>query len=241
MNKVSFFANRPWLDMESPSLPSPVYKSIPDWYKTADRFFKNQDGDYVLDQDGGKVPTWKSCPALLDVFISGYVLKTPCDIEFFINSNNEIDVKIEIDALKDFCTRRGPMNDFTTPAGYYDHHFAWFPDWAISLPEGYSALYLSPMNRFDLPFLMTSGIIDNDKINLPGSIPFFLINGFTGVIPAGTPYAQIIPFKREHWESEYVFEDIQIMSQKNIDNSKKYRVPDGGVYKNKVWSIRKYK
>jgi hypothetical protein len=71
-------------------------------------------------------------------------------------------------------------------------------------------------------------------------MPFFLREGFSGVIPSGTPYAQIIPFKREDWISEIVIENPGSMENKNIKNSNKYRVPNGGVYKNKVWSPRKY-
>jgi hypothetical protein len=96
------------------------------------------------------------------------------------------------------------------------------------------------MNRFDLPFINTVGIIDNDKINLSGSLPFFLQQGFTGTIPAGTPYVQIFPFKREDWQSEIVIEDPKILHIKNYKNSKKYRVKDGGVYKNEVWEKRTY-
>jgi hypothetical protein len=132
------------------------------------------------------------------------------------------------------------MPQFVHPQGYYKEHFAWYPDWAIELPEGYSALYTTPFNRFDLPFLMTTGIVDNDKINLPGTMPFFIIKGFEGVIPAGTPYAQIIPFKREDWDSDIIIENPNNLHKKNQENSNKYRVKDGGVYKNEVWSKRVY-
>ena len=76
---------------------------------------------------------------------------------------------------------------------------------------------------------------------LPGTMPFFILRGVTGVLPAGTPYAQIIPFKREHWISEVdvspTFEQLQA---KNLANSAKYRKPDGGVYQKEVWERRKY-
>ena len=240
MNQIKFVSNRPWLNEKSISTPSPVSKDIPDWFKEADRFYKMPDGEYAIMPDGGKVPTWKACPALLDVMTTGYFLKTPCDIEFFMNSKNEIDVKVENPMMNDFCTKRQPMPQFEHPEGYYKEHFAWFPDWAVELPDGYSALYTHPLNRFDLPFFMTVGIIDNDKVNLPGTMPFFLNKNFTGLIKAGTPYIQIIPFKREDWTSEIVIEDINNISNKNILNSKKYRIPNGGVYKNSVWTKRKY-
>jgi hypothetical protein len=91
-----------------------------------------------------------------------------------------------------------------------------------------------------LPFLTTSGIIDNDKVHFPGSMPFFVREGFTGVIPAGTPFVQMLPFKREDWESEIVIENPASLMKSNMENSQKYRKPDGGIYKNEVWEQRKY-
>ena len=71
-------------------------------------------------------------------------------------------------------------------------------------------------------------------------MPFFLEKGFSGVIPAGTPYAQMIPFKREDWDHEIIIEDSAVLEEKNRLNSDKYRKPDGGVYKNEVWTKRTY-
>jgi hypothetical protein len=101
-------------------------------------------------------------------------------------------------------------------------------------------LVTQPFNRFDLPFLNTSGIIDTDKVHYPGSLPFFIAKGWSGTLKAGTPFAQIFPFKREDWSSEIVIENPLNMLTNNRKNSDIYRVPDGGVYKNKVWSRRKY-
>lgn len=243
ISKIKFVKNRPWLSAASASSPKSIIKTIPDWYKNGDRYAKNPvTGEYWEDpRDGGKIPTWKACPSVYDVMGSGYCYKTPCDIEFSESIYGQIQVKVLDDKNKDFIQIRPPMPGFKTPYGYHDHHFAWWSDWAVELPEGYSALYTQPMNRFELPFLTTSGIIDNDKVHLPGSMPFFVAKGFTGVIPAGTPYAQILPFKREHWTSEVddsiSYED---MVQKNMKNSEKYRVPDGGVYQREVWERRKY-
>jgi hypothetical protein len=172
---------------------------------------------------------------------SGYAYRTPCDIEFKENSYGQIEAKVLDEKNKDFIQVRMPMPGFKAPMGYHEVHFAWWADWAVELPAGYSALYSQPFNRFELPFITTSGIIDNDKVHLPGTMPFFVAKGFQGILPAGTPYAQIIPFKRENWESEIVdsigYED---MLKKNMENSDKYRVPDGGVYQRDVWERRKY-
>jgi hypothetical protein len=124
--------------------------------------------------------------------------------------------------------------------GYSKTHFAWWADWAVTVPSGYSVIYSQPFNRYDLPFLTTNGIIDNDNINLPGTMPFFVKEDWSGIIPAGTPYAQLIPFKREDWSSSVELEDPDLMYVKNIENFKKYRVPNGGVYQKDVWQRRRY-
>lgn len=252
---IKFRSLKPWNKNEDPSTPVPTQNSIPDWYKEADRFAKNPiNGEYYkankqicpfpkqgTSDDYGMIPTWKACPAILDGFITGYVLRTPCDISFFKNENGKIDIKVHDDRYKDFCNKRPPMPQFNHPTGYYKEHFAWFPDWSVNVPDGYSCLYLTPMNRFDLPFLNTTGIIDNDKVGLAGSFPFFIVENWEGTIPAGTPYMQILPFKRENWyNSKEFLTEMQIKTE-YFNNMKKYRVPDGGVYKSEVWSRREYR
>lgn len=239
--KILFIANRHWLNKLSASAPEPMSKFIPKWYAIADRFFKNEKSEYLKDEFGGRLGTWKSCPALLDAFTSGYVLKTPCDIKFFINDKMEIDVEIEDAKYDDFCVIRYTLQGFPVPSGYRKESFAWMSDWGIQTPEGYSSLYLTPMNRFDLPFINTVGIIDTDKVSMPGSLPFFLAENWTGTIPAGTPYAQIIPFKRENWESDLQIDKAGDIYDRIIKTRKIFRKPDGGVYKDKFWERREYK
>jgi len=130
---------------------------------------------------------------------------------------------------------------FQVPWGYDAFHFAWYGEWAVELPKGYSALYIQPMNRYELPFETTSGIIDSDKVNLFGTVPFFIAKDFEGTLPKGTPFLQIIPFKRENWKSEYEYPDHMKIYNDNMENIKKYRTPKGGVYLNDVWERRQYK
>jgi hypothetical protein len=241
--KIKFTKNRPWLDDNSSSKPQAIIKTLPEWYRKADRFAINSSTNkpWELPNNGGKVPTWKACPAVFDVMGAGYVFKTPCDIEIYEAEDGQIAAKVLDPKNGDFIQDRMPMPQFVAPRGYHKKHFAWWSDWAVELPAGYSALYTQPMNRFELPFITTSGIIDNDKVNLHGTMPFFIVKGFVGVIEAGTPYTQIFPFKRENWESEYdtniEYEELFIKNQKNTE---KYRVPDGGVYQKQVWERRSY-
>jgi hypothetical protein len=240
MNIIEFIANKNWLTKDSDSKPIPTLKSIPKWYREADRFFKMGNGQYHETPGFGKTPTFKSCPALLDIFTSGYTLVTPCNVEFFLDQHGQINSKIEDTRYTNFVTLRPPMEEFHNPEGYHSYHFAWWPEWGVKVPDGYSVLYVSPFNRYDLPFMTISGVIDNDKVNLPGLMPFFVQKGWTGVIPAGTPYAQLLPFLREDWKSEIIIPTETEILNSNIENSKKYRIPDGGVYRKEVWTKRSY-
>lgn len=76
--------------------------------------------------------------------------------------------------------------------------------WVISTPPGYSCLFLPPMNNTDDRFSIIPGIVDTDtyknEINFP-----FVINGdkyptLETMIKKGTPYVQVIPFKRDRWK-----------------------------------------
>ena len=251
---AKFRSFRPWLSKESISVPVPTQEVIPEWYKNADRFAKMPNGEYYkapkevcpfpkpdTKDDYGKIPTWKACPAILDAFMTGYIFKTPCDLTFFKNSKGIIDVKVDDVKFKDFCSARPAMPQFEHPKGFYEDHFAWMPDWGIELPEGYSALFMAPMNRFDLPFINTTGIVDSDKVHLLGSFPFFIAKGWKGTLPAGTPYLQVLPFKRENWEHKIEILNQSKMYDKMINNANFYRQPDGGIYKSKVWTKREYK
>ena len=59
-----------------------------------------------------------------------------------------------------------------------------------------------------------------------GNVPFFIKSGFEGVIPAGTPIAQLIPIKREKW----VYAQSWGNTAKQVEIAKELRRGEG-VYK----------
>lgn len=239
MQKIIFHSNRNYNILSIKYHPVPSKQLIPKWYSKADKYEKNEKGEYKLNYLGGKLFTYKACPALLDMFTSGYLYVTPCDITFYKEFENKYNVKTE-KGYEDFCSVRPDMENFEIPYGYMKNHFHWYPNWAPRLPEGYSALYISPINRFDLPFVTTAGIIDNDKMDTPGLIPFFLREGFEGTIPAGTPYVQIIPFKREDWKMEIQHHTYEEILTRHQNQANLYRTKDGGQYKKFTWTRKKY-
>ena len=72
-------------------------------------------------------------------------------------------------------------------------------------------------------------------------MPFFIREGFEGVIKAGTPFVQIIPFKREDWEMDLALHTQEELLARHKESADTFRKIDGGVYKKSFWTRRKYK
>jgi hypothetical protein len=121
--------------------------------------------------------------------------------------------------------------------GYEPLGFNWMPSWSVITPPGYSCHFIHPINRIDLPFYTLGGVIDTDKWGEAGSHPFYIKNGFEGIIPKGTPFVQIIPFKRDDWKS-------QINDDMNGRHVKKVQERDSvliGWYKKFAWGNKSYR
>lgn len=238
MQKIIFHSNH-LNNLKSKELyPVPARKIFPLWFSHATRYAHGNKMNKVnLEQN---ILTFKACPAISDIFFSGYVLLTPCDINV-INIENTKKIIVG-NNFKDFCGERpADQNlDFPVPSGHLNKHFFWYPDWSVELPQGHSALYVNPINRFDLPFTTVSGIVDSDSFVASGHIPFFIQNDFEGLIPKGTPYLQIFPFKRDEWISEYKNYSIKDIKINRDKFGKLFRIPEGGVYKKIFWKRKKY-
>ena len=150
MNALEFVSFNP-----SGNVPISAVKCLPEWYKKAKKY-------------NHEASTFKNCAPFFESMSSGYVFLTPTDIEFH---EQEGLPKVKVDPkYAAFITERAPMGEFQIPEGYHDHHFAWLPEYGIRTPEGYSVLYTTPLNGFSLPFLNTSGVINNDKVFQAGSV-----------------------------------------------------------------------
>lgn len=222
--------------------PSPVKNNIPEWYRRAE--------SNIFDPNGKELPGLKKCMPFMDTMITGYFIKIPVNI--YVNEknndsslsslfNNKTELSIRWDGppeYQDLISERPTELGQTMPrpAGHYKNHLTLRGDWAIKLPRGWSLLMTPPLNRYDLPFTTSSGIIDSDKFISPGNIPFFIKKGFSGVIPAGTPFVQLIPIKREEWQM--IQDDKSLTDQRKREG---FGVRNKGTaYKNFAWSRKKY-
>lgn len=175
--------------------PTPTKNNVPEWYRKSEH-------DYIVGPDRTE-PGLKTCAPFLDAMLVGYTLVTPFDI--FIGETEDGSHNIRWNGpneWSDFIGERPKQLGSTIPrpAGHSPNGLVWSSKWGWKTPRGWSTLVTHPYNRYDLPFSTLSGVIDSDKFIANGNLPFFIKEGFVGVIPAGTPYAQIIPFKRHAWK-----------------------------------------
>jgi len=98
-----------------------------------------------------------------------------------------------------------PMESFTV--------LKWMNPWRIETPKDYSLLFLPPLNRLDSPIIPLTGLVDTDTFDNIVNIPFIHSmlepGGSEIMIPAGTPICQIIPVRRDTWDSKVTWLDKQ--------------------------------
>jgi hypothetical protein len=115
--------------------------------------------------------------------------------------------------------------------------FVWHTGVANTIPVGYSAIITHPLNRHDLPFTTLTGIVDGGIVlSGLGNIPFYIKKNFEGIIPAGTPIMQIIPFRQENWSSKIK----KGLFEKGMLNNKESSSFIYGWYKKTFWTRKKY-
>ena len=114
----------------------------------------------------------------------------------------------------------------------------WHNAWGIETPPGYSCLFIPPVHR-ETPMVALPGVVDTDTYTAPVNFPFVLKDPkMEGLIPAGTPIIQVIPFKRETWQME-------IGTGKDLENankvSSKLRVKFFDSYKTQFRQPKEYR
>lgn len=210
-------------------IPKPSKTYIPQWYKNIKTI-----NSVILDEHGDpKQLNVKNCVPFLDSLTHGYIQSTWCDI-YIKNENNKIDFLSSTgNHLPNIMGHRNTTTDIEASQYYEKDEFVWFVNWIPKVPKGWSVLIVPPLNHFDLPFTTTSGIIDADEFfHIPsGQMPFYLKKGFQGLIPAGTPMYQIIPIKRENWNSEKIDFD-ELTQQKKYAKVMSYFL---NAYRNHFW------
>lgn len=180
--------------------PVPARKCIPEWWKNQERYMSNK---ITYNRDMEVSHTIKRCMPVMDSMTSGYIVKLPCDVLVEDNHGE----KSFSWAITSWQLIEGHSPD---QVSQYEIEDRWHKTplkfknpFGVKTPKGYSCLFVDPMHSDAKPFKCLPAIVDTDEFTTPLNFPFFLDKNFSGIIPAGTPIIQIIPFKREEWTSSY--------------------------------------
>ena len=247
--EIEFSAHEDYFELKE-DFPVPIKLNIPEWYKKLDHTIINK--------------TIKGCMPFLDTLTSGYLLKIPQDFHVKHNVDNKNE-KGEI--FKDSFQTFGLHDQQQLLHAKYvnlnsgiDNHslkqvegspfveknknlpfYKLVNPWKIKTPKGYSCLFVPPLNNSDDRFSIIPGIVDTDTF--PNEINFpIIINGdkypvLETTIKKGTPYVQIIPFKRDSWKML-----LKPRKQKEIQNSRLfYGLKILNIYKDRYWNKKSWK
>lgn len=242
MKKITF---TPMHDIQKEYYPRPASRDLPDWHTKLQAYggFGSQRDQERLEKGvihGTTEPnaTIKKCVPVLDAMTAGYILVTPADIwvEFPHRESDQI-----------FNSRswfKISGHDYGQAAGHpMSVEGKSIPKlsnpWMIKTPAGYSVLITSPMHQDNGYFTCLPAIVDTDQYTAPINFPFVLNNkNFTGLIPAGTPMVQVIPFKRESWEMEIGDSEDFAQGKTVIE---KHLTKIFNSYRTQFWSRKEFK
>jgi hypothetical protein len=197
MNKIIFTLdfNNEWIPKEY--YPVPGVKAVPDWYKKMKTSIEeNSEGIKRRDSQ-----TIKRCMPVLDAMTTGYILKLHTDLTV-INTDGVLSFEWSFDTADTvtfhsaFQVKNYKNLDFPYGAPKLRN------PWGIKTPQGYSCLFTNPPHRPASGIKILEGIVDTDKYTNSVQFPFLVDADFVGTIPAGTPIAQVIPFKRDSFRME---------------------------------------
>jgi hypothetical protein len=230
--------------------PTPIKLNIPEWYKKLEHSVPEM--------------TVKGCMPFLDTLTSGYLLKFPQDlfIRHNIDSKNEKEENIKtsfttfgLHLMSQFLNAKSI--NLNSTADTHDikqlegsslveknknlpFHKILNP-WKIKTPKGYSCLFIPPLNNSDDRFSIIPGIVNTDTFSKEINFPI-VINGdkypvLETTIKKGTPYVQVIPFKRDSWKMK-----VKPEPQKKMLNSTIfYHLKVLNIYKDKFWNKNSWK
>ncbi len=247
--EIEFSAHEDYFSLKE-DYPIPAKLNIPEWYKKLEHTVINK--------------TVKGCMPFLDALTAGYILKMPQDfyVRHNVDNKNEkgeiikdsfqtfglydmyailsaksVNLNSSIDSHPTFQMKGSPLIEKNKNLPFYKI----LNPWKIKTPKGYSCLFVPPLNNCDDRFSIIPGIVDTDNHPLQINFPI-VINGdkypiLEDTIKKGTPYVQIIPFKRDSWKMKF-----KSIKQKEIQNHMLFfNLKLLNSYKEKYWSKKSWK
>lgn len=215
--KIKFTSTHPHLQLNA---PTPATKAVPNSYRKMPGVI-----------EGGM--TVKKCVPFLDSLTSGYTFYLSADVDYSYEKGFQQFAVVPTVTLHDKKQLQGVE---LTPE-FDTQPYKWENFFVTRTPKGYSTLFMHPANRLELPFFTLTGIVDTDMHDVPVNFPFLMKKDFKGVIPAGTPLIQAIPFKREDWTHDL---DVKNGHTPKMNLSEMHN-PPFNFYKRHWWERKSFR
>jgi hypothetical protein len=201
MKKITIQSNEEYADSFFNIKPSSEF--VPEWYRLAKGNIHGAETELNPYKPNVTTSTFKKCTPFFDAMTSGYTVFLTADIEVMENDNGDPFVLWRTNRIMVTEHSSVQWEGLPVPEGYRPLVLKWHNQFILKAPKRYSLLFLHPINRFDLPFQTITGIVDCDNWDGVVHFPFFIKKNFIGIIPKGTPIAQIMPIKRDSWKREH--------------------------------------
>jgi hypothetical protein len=181
--------------------PFPAAKGLPNWWKEMDI-----NSIEKFDLAPFSTVTVKRCVPTIDMLTSGYYVPLWSDIYVKQESSGPV-IKwtTKVSVLEAWHPTQ--VANFKFLEGFSKIVFKNLHGWTIKTPPGWSCIFLHPQAYQDLPFQTISGIVDTDVYDGEINVPFVVKDNFEGIINRNTPMFQVIPFKREKWDSRFTVKE----------------------------------
>lgn len=201
-NVVTFSHDAGWENVYPK--PIPAVKAMPGFFKKLDT---------QMDPSDPQSSTAKRCIPFIDAMSAGYIIPLWADLHVIASD----------DGLHAEFSKNMPMNDSISghpEAQIKGHPYSDNPissnalklhnPWVITTPKGWSCYFVPPINHFERRFQPISASVDTDTYYNEINFPIIWTGGYGEfTIKRGTPFVQVIPYKRETLSLEVGITDKQ--------------------------------
>ena len=169
--------------------PVPAKSVLPAWF----RHLAGRDEAQVSATNNGL--TIKRCLPFVDAMSAGWIIPLAAPVRLEISDGGTtVTAGWEFD--RELVSNHASFQIAGSP--YEPHPPMKFHNyWTIRTPEGWSCLFLPPVNRPNGVIEVLSGLVDTDAYTSPVNFPFVAVAP-DGVytLKKGTPLVQVVPFRR---------------------------------------------
>tara|TARA_B100001939_G_scaffold3860_1_gene3669 strand:+ start:6434 stop:7183 length:750 start_codon:yes stop_codon:yes gene_type:complete len=201
---IEFKTDVPGLDKLAPV--QPAMKHIPTWFKDMmDYIPQDISTNNMLNKNHKTSKKWldgtvKRCPAIIDFTTEGFII--PMWADYLIQrEGNTIEWSTKFTEYNLDLHLNEQIYNWKFKDDDFRHAVKFLNPWRIYTPPGYSCMFIAPHYQFEHRFTVLPGIVQTDKHHAV-QFPTILNTLDDVMVERGTPFVQVIPFKRTDFNLE---------------------------------------